>query len=587
MRPDTTSPPAAPAPPAARDEAGLLAALPRWAVAGILVIIAAATVLVTGLIAGHAWQIGIEEEWTWPFYPNPSPWVMAMPSLVLGILLSAVAIFALVRGVNSRAGEAIALVLCLALALGLIVDLGNAGPAGAFEAVPVTAYPWISGYYGEAVRIDDMGAYLRHYPERISALKVNDPSGYGHLSDHPAGPVVFHWWVNRTMDRFPAMAQRFAPDDRTTHAMARRLAESDGLTGWPLTDGQFAGIWASALLFRLGYWLALLPLYLLVREFHGPRQAILAVALAAMIPALHLFGPYPDQFFPLFNVFAFYAWIMAFRRRNLLWAGLSAATVVLGLQWSMAMLAVGPMIGIATLLMLWREWAGRRSFRSSCGAAAPGCGSSAGEGARPTLPAGESSGGKSCGAAAPGCGSLAGEGACPTHRRSWLAPVIVWFAVFAVATLLPMMLFGYDGIRVWKICLAQHATFADVFPRSRWSWTLFNPVEFVVFTGVPAALLMLLAAAADAVRCGRFRWNAAPAVTVWSLLGVLAVLNLSGKNLGETARLWMMLMPFAAAAAAPALAALERRRWGAAPLVLALTLLQLAVFRLHLNVHSL
>ena len=154
---------------------------------------------------------------------------------------------------------------------------------------------------------------------------------------------------------------------------------------------------------------------------------------------------------------------------------------------------------------------------------------------------------------------------------------------FLISTLLPTLLFGYDVWAVWWNCLSQHADFAVLFPRSYVAWVLFNPVEFAVFTGVPVCLLMLLSAAKDARLWLRHPRDTALSILPWALLGVLAALNLSGKNLGEVARLWMFLMPFAAVSAAASLVELDGRRGWVAAGVLLLAGVQLVAFRMTLD----
>jgi hypothetical protein len=405
----------------------------------------------------------------------------------------------------------------MALALGIILETAQANPEAPYDVYNSIVAPWAGGYYVESVRVTDMGAYLKNYVGMISRLEVNDKIR-GHIADHPAGPVVFHWAVNRTLDSWPAAAHWVIPPG------------ANKLSG--LSDGEFAGIWASAFLFRLSYWLTLILIYLLVREMHSREAGLLALALSALIPSLHLFSPYPDLLLPLFTVAAFYAWHRALRRGSIAWAALSGAIVVVGLLWSMSLLATVALIGAYSLLVAWR-------------------------------------------------GAVEGRGG--PGRSGWLRPTFGWAAGFLISSLLPTLLFGYDVWSVWKTCLSQHATFALHFPRSYWAWTLFNPVEFAVFTGLPAFLLLTVTAAVDFRRWWPERGRQALSSFPWALLAVLAALNFSGKNLGEVARLWMFLMPFAAAAGACALVVLDGRKGWFAALVLALAAVQLTVFRLSLN----
>ena len=513
-----------------------------------LVGLCACTLGVTLVVAGQHWKIGIADEWQWEYFKKPAPWIVACMTILVGVVLAGVIGLSLQRRLSRPFYEILAVGACMILSLGIILDLADAGPLGGYETLPVTASPWIGGYYGEAVRIEDMGPYLEYYPERISRLRVNEP--YGHLADHPVGPVLFHWLVNKTLEAWPALAARFVPSTPEDSAEARSAAER--FVGHLITDGAFAGIRASALLFRLGYWLSLIPVYLLGRMLYSREAGLVGLALAALIPSLHLFGPYPDQLFPLLAVIAFYAWLRALNGLSVTWAAVSAVALLVGLLWSLAFLAIAALLGAAALLRAWREIA------------------------LPTPGDAGSSASKNCASARLRWREFA--------WADWALVCLTWVGVFLLGSLLPGVFLGYDVWGVWRICLSQHASFAELFPRSYVWWTLFNPVEFALFTGVPAFLLMALGAVADVRRWWRERWRFALPVLPWALLAVLAALNFSGKNLAEVSRLWMFLMPFAAVAAGHALEKLDARRGWVAGCVLLTAMIQLVTFRLSLDV---
>jgi methylthioxylose transferase len=534
---------AAPSSPSDRaGECPRLAEPPNRLRIAILLLIALATLLVSALVWTQAWHIGIAREWQWPYFPPPESFVAIVPAVFFCALMAVLVAVSLRRGLATKRSEIITVGLGAALSLGIILETAQAVPTSPYDAYNAIVAPWAGGYYAEAVHVSDMGAYLKGYAGMVPQLRVDDHMR-GHIADHPAGPVVFHWAVNRILDRWPAAARWFTPSSAnevvnlgsqgkptTWRRIAMELARGS------LSDGEFAGIWASALLFRLGYWLALILVYLLVRDICSRETALLALALSALIPSLHLFSPYPDLLFPLFAVAGLYAWHRALRRGGVGWAALSGAIAVAGLLWSMSLLAGVALLGAYSLLVAWR-------------------------------------------------GVVEGRGG--SGRGAWLRATFGWCAGFLICSLLPMLLFGYDVWSVWRTCLSQHSTFAAHFPRSYWAWTLFNPVEFAVFAGLPAFLLLMVTAVTDFRRWCPERRRQALSSLPWALLVVLAALDFSGKNLGEVARLWMFLMPFAAAAGACALASLDGKRGWIAGAVLALAAAQLVVFRLSLNVFGL
>lgn len=499
-----------------------------------LAALSALTLVVCILVGGRLWRIGIPGEWTWSYYEKSAPWLVVAPAIILVLLLCALLALCLKAGLRTRRREAICLAGVLALGFGIALNVGGAGPDGAMESLPRTVVPWIGGYYTDALNIRDVGDYLANYRERISRLTVDDPSGMGHLSDHPPGPVLFHYAVNRTMEVFPRVARRFLPGDSRSRSEVHALAEQ--IARRSLSEGQVAGIWAAAFLYRIVVTLSLVFVYLIGRELHSPETGLLAAGLALAIPSLHLFGPYPDQLFPLLAMGSFYTWLKALRTKRVAWAVVAGAVLCLGMFMTLAFLAVVALMGVSSLLKLWQETA---------------------------------------------------EGETPSDRGVWLRIALGGLGGFLVASLLPMTLFDYDVYGVWHLCLFQHGTFAERFPRSYIAWTLFNPVEYALFAGIVATALM----AWQAVRDGRRWWlnrpSTAPSLLPWTLIAVFLVLNLSGKNLGEGGRLWMFIMPLGAISAAEALRTLDRGRGWVAAAVTALAVAQLIVFRLNLDVLTL
>ena len=81
--------------------------------------------------------------------------------------------------------------------------------------------------------------------------------------------------------------------------------------------------------------------------------------------------------------------------------------------------------------------------------------------------------------------------------------------------------------------LHHHARFYDEYPRTYRLWLVVNPVELAIALGLPAVVWC---------RRGLFAPRGVP-LSVWSTLVVLTLTNLTGRNMGEVARLWMLYMP--------------------------------------------
>jgi len=101
-------------------------------------------------------------------------------------------------------------------------------------------------------------------------------------------------------------------------------------------------------------------------------------------------------------------------------------------------------------------------------------------------------------------------------------------------------LFGWmtqcDLPAVWHWNYLNHARFYHEYPRTIWLWLLVNPLEVLLAAGPPLVGLATLALGRNLSR------RSLPAVA-GSLVIVWLLLYLSGKNRGEAARLWLLMMP--------------------------------------------
>ncbi len=94
---------------------------------------------------------------------------------------------------------------------------------------------------------------------------------------------------------------------------------------------------------------------------------------------------------------------------------------------------------------------------------------------------------------------------------------------------------------VWHWNFRNHAAFYDHYTRTYWKWLLANPIELIFAVGC----------AADRRRRDRLPKESsrqaggdAAMGPYWCLTATWLVLWLSGKNMGEAARLWLILMPW-------------------------------------------
>ena len=253
---------------------------------------------------------------------------------------------------------------------------------------------------------------------------------------------------------------------------------------------------ATVVLVATATWLAalltLLPLYGLARLYAPPAGAWAAACVWPTVPAVASFLPTGDCLLPSFAVATVALVATAARRGG---AGGFAAAAAAGIVWvaglwfSLALLAIAPLVVGA---VGWETVRNARRPASAVGAAV----------------------GLAVGVAL----ALLGHG--------WLA--------------------GENLPAVWRVNLAKHAGFYDAMPRSYGTWVWVNLVELAVALG-PA----LAAVVAVTLLRGGARWREGVWVPVAGWAATVLLLDLSGRNLSEVARLWILLLPFATLAATP------------------------------------
>ncbi len=92
---------------------------------------------------------------------------------------------------------------------------------------------------------------------------------------------------------------------------------------------------------------------------------------------------------------------------------------------------------------------------------------------------------------------------------------------------------GADPFVVWRWNLHHHARFYDEYPRTYWLWLWANPIELAIAIGLPTIVWCA---------AGLLAPRTVP-LSVWATLLVLILVNLTGRNMGEVARLWMLFTP--------------------------------------------
>jgi hypothetical protein len=395
-------------------------------------------------------------------------------------------------------------------------------PQVAAELVDRTLSNLSGGYFAAAAETTAISPVLRAYPEAMTAFASD------HLRTHPPGLFALNWAVTRF---FTAI-----PESRLTNWLVRQVVPLRCQDLWLF--GQPAPVAAAlavmSLLPLLAASLAVFPAYGLARRLLSPFPARLATALVGTLPALLLFAPQSDQFFPPLALLVFYCWWRGLaepgdpvKRR---WAWFLATGVVLSLLTFLSLGNAALLLPLALFLLLWlvatAPTAGHRSLGQAIDSVL-------------------------------------------TNRLFWQAGLLLLLGT-GTLWLVYWLVWGVAPWQIAAVGLQQHYTIVNQYRRYEW-WIIHNLIDLVVFAGLP---LMLGFVAAVVTAVGRqlrpFTPDEQPITNdeqpttndqrsslvvgrsspLYSLALALAVfilfLNFSGSTRAEVGRIWLFFMPLLA-----------------------------------------
>ncbi len=372
-------------------------------------------------------------------------------------------------------------------------------PLGLGKAAWVLYYPSASGYFLLAKRHEqDFSTFLSNYAEFVRHGDVL------HIGTHPPGLVLLYR-AAKVVCQQPLVRTLVAATEPTPYMESSRIIRTlEGAEQFTASDE--ASVWLVALLTQLVAVSAVFPLFELVRRRSGLQAAWQSVAFWPLVPSLAVFLPKSDALYPTLALWFLYWWDESSlsqqaerpaTREVIFRAAASAAVLWLGLLLSLALL---PALLLACSFLVVR------------------CFVKDGDG-REAKPFG--------------------------LQRNFWSRVLVKAAGFVGTFGLLCFLFwwacGLNLLEVWKYNYQNHAAFYRFFPRTYWKWLLVNPVESVFAVGVPAAVL-----AGTGLWLLWRNWNRLNAAhkELVAVPLVLGLLWLSGKNMGEAARLWLVVLPW-------------------------------------------
>ncbi len=310
-----------------------------------------------------------------------------------------------------------------------------------------------------------------------------------HIGTHPPGLIATQCFLLQTMKTNPGLVKALLEVMPASVEAGFRIFGSDDPR--PLLPAERAALYATALLTLLACAGTVLPLYLLVRSVLPARVAWVAAALWPLAPAANLFQPVADTAYPFLST-------------------------------------------LALALTAWsaRLQGGASRPRPGALLLAAAAGSAMAFGIFYTM------------AFLP-VGLIAGMTIGLTFAVGWRMRCLLILATgvgFGALVLGGCAAVGANPFVIGMWNLHHHARFYDEYPRTYHLWLVANPIELVVAIGLPSAVWCLL---------GLSNPRRVP-ISFWAALSVLALVNWTGRNMGEVARLWMLFMPPLLAAAGSA-----------------------------------
>jgi hypothetical protein len=351
------------------------------------------------------------------------------------------------------------------------------------------------------------------------------PDMLKHARTHPPGAVLFYRANISLLRRSPGLAAWLREIVvAITGADFDTLRSSLGkiMNRPPPPDADIVAMWVSALVLALLSAAVAIPVYLVLRSEAGPLAGLCGALAWSVVPSALNFTPQVDQLLCFIAAWSIALFYFGVRSGRLWWFAASGACLFLGISVS---------VGLAALVPLLAMW-----------------------------------------------GVLCRPGG---WRKTLMAA-----AAFAVGFFVPLvgttLLLGIDWVEIARVALHLHRIeILEASPRQYAPWLLWNVLDLLVFAGIPLTGWWGLHLFRR-VRAGFSAWTTLDRLAVaWTV--TLLALDLSGATRGETARIWLFLLPPMILAAGEELGQASAKATTSLAASLALCLVQVVVFEIFLS----
>lgn len=460
-----------------------------WLTRGRLVVVVLLTLVSWVILSAPTIPLGIPGEWTWArrTLAEIDPLAVIRTLSLCGGYWTAV-----VWRERSHKGPAVICVIAFLWLNGLLYMQPDF--QGLSRAPTVLYYKRTEGYFWQAAyEVEDSKEFLAGYRAAIST--GNDPDRYLHIGTHPPGLTL----------GYRALLTLYTSSPGLTNAVlalepASMKEAFEALGQFPTPHGQFtraeeATLWTATLLTLLAVAGACWPIYRLTARMCDPVTAWRAAAIWPLVPSLLVFFPKSDLLCPILATTSCWLWLDGWSRLRLWRCVLAGAGFFCGLMLTLALAPVALLLVIQTVL---ERWTRKATFRER---------------------------------------TAMGDIECVLAALLGFVTPLSALSIWGTSNLMA----------IWLQNLKNHGMFYDHNPRSYLGWLVVNPLEAALALGVPLACGVVMGFVSVWKRRSQIATHEATAIafsqsTAW--FAVWSILWLSGKNMGEAARLWIFLAPW-------------------------------------------
>lgn len=324
----------------------------------------------------------------------------------------------------------------------------------------------------------------------ISTYEQNNHLLVGHSVTHPQGNIIFIKIIIQMFERFASLREIMFAVSGSLQIDRVYLASVDAILR---NDAYFAASTFLGLLLPLLSIVSLLPLYIIGKNLFNRRVGYLAALLSICIPAYILISPQIDQLYVLLAVTITALYVVGYRKNNVYMIILGGLVLTLSLFFTIAIILLLPILWVITVVIEAQ--------------------------------------------------SLKNNGYLDLLRLSLRNKYFIIFGLTTSFGFLTCILIEHDLLYTFFRILKHNSEFnktAFAEGRPYLYWLVGNLYEYAMFLGIPLSVLFV------AEVCSKPENKIIKASKLYSLLilFVIIMLDISGINRGEVARLWMFLMPF-------------------------------------------